>query len=427
VNFFAAWLTSRRLRAQALMLAICLWGVCAVDFATPGPFDRAGNIKFQDFLPIYTAARLISLGRAAEIYDDRLMAIEMQSIIGQPMRARLPYLYGPQVALLFVPFSKLQFSLLAEMWVTASLMIYFGCLVVLWRSGAPFLASFTRSGAYREQGAALFLFAAIAYPPLFHFFVRGQNSALAMACFTAAFLAFARHHDWLAGIALGFLIFKPQFLVAIPLVLLLSFAWKALAGLMIGVTAQIACAWIYFGSAAMRTYTQMLLDTPHWLGSAELDQAAIQMHSLRAFWLLLMPWPQAAFGLYVLSSLVVIVLAAATWKSSAPLALRFSALTLAAVLVNPHLFIYDLLVLAPTFLLLVDWMLANREQPNASSLIVFTYLAFLLPLFGPLSHWTHIQLSVPAFVALLWTLWRTSSTHDTTAGHKLASAESRVV
>jgi hypothetical protein len=34
------------------------------------------------------------------------------------------------------------------------------------------------------------------------------------------------------------------------------------------------------------------------------------------------------------------------------------------------------------------------------------YLAFLLPLFGLLAYWTHVQLSVIVFAALLWTLRR---------------------
>src|SRR5450432_854163 len=67
IHSFLRWLTPRRLRAQAIVLAICLWGVCAVDFATPGIFDRAGNIKFQDFLPLYISAKLISQHRAAEL------------------------------------------------------------------------------------------------------------------------------------------------------------------------------------------------------------------------------------------------------------------------------------------------------------------------------------------------------------------------
>jgi Glycosyltransferase family 87 len=414
VNAFADWLTPRRLRAQAWVLAVCLWGVCAVDFSTPGLFDRGGNIKFQDFLPIYSAARLISQGRAAEIYDQQLIAAEMQSVIGQALRARLPYLYGPQVGLFFVPLTKLSFPVAPAIWATASLAVYFGCVLLL-------------GSAFPSHHRTLLALAAIAYPPLFHLFVRGQNSAIVMACFAAAYLAFSKHHDWLAGIALGVLIFKPQFLIAIPLVLLFSLAWKALAGLILSAAAQIGIAWLYCGTSVMRNYVEMMLHAQNWLSSAELGQAAIQMHSLRAFWTLLIPWPQAAFALYAISSIAVIALATSAWKSHAPLTLRFSALTFTAVLVNPHLFIYDLLALAPALLLLANWVLENRDHPNANLIVVLSYLSFVLPLIGPLSRWTHIQFSVPVFVALLWTLWRTSQADDKTSGRKLASAESRVV
>jgi len=50
------------------------------------------------------------------------------------------------------------------------------------------------------------------------------------------------------------------------------------------------------------------------------------------------------------------------------------------------------------------------------------YLSFLLPLFGPLAHWTHLQLSVVVFVAIMWILHRIA-----TASHKLAFAETGVV
>ena len=73
------------------------------------------------------------------------------------------------------------------------------------------------------------------------------------------------------------------------------------------------------------------------------------------------------------------------WKSSAPLALRFFALTLAAVLVNPHLFIYDLLVLIPALLLVADWILTNVDDSSAAVLRLLVYLACILPLFGPLA------------------------------------------
>ena len=408
----AGWLTPRRLRAQATVLALCLWGICAVDFSTPGIFDRVGTIKFQDFIQFPIAARLIAQGRATELYNDQVLADGIRAIVGRDTPVRLQYLYGPQVALPFVPLVRLSFLTQAGIWVAVSLLMYFCSIYLLWN---------TCSGL--SPHPAPVWICALAYPPLFHFFVRGQVSAVVLLCFAAGCLAFLARRDWLAGIALGFLVFKPQFLVAIPLVLLLAQAWKVFAGLVFSAAAQLAFTVLYFGPAVMRPYIDMLLHSAGRPSTAELTFSPIQMHSLRTFWTLLIPWPRGVWLLYALSSIVVIAMTAAVWKSSAPRALRFSALVLAAVLVNPHIYIYDLLALAPALLLLADWALRHPQHPLAPVLSVLLYLTFTLPMLGPLSRWTHVQLSVPAFVALLWTLWRLS----TTPGHKLAPTESGVV
>jgi hypothetical protein len=407
----ACWLTPRRLRAQAIVLALCLWAVCAADFATPGPFDRAGNIKFQDFLPLYVSAHLIQQGRANEIYNQQIIADAIQTLISQTNNREpisvvhpnlvLPNLYGPQVGLFFVPLAHFSFPAAARVWVVASLLIFFACVYVVWKT-CPAL----------RPHPGMVAIITLAFPPLFNFFVRGQLSALVLACFTAAFLAFRADRPWLAGFALGFLIFKPQFLVAIPLVLLLSQAWKPLAGLLISSTAQLAFARIYFGPTVMQAYFDTLSHLSRVITASELTLAPIQMHSLRSFWTLLIPSPHIALALYILCSIVTVGIAATIWKSSAPLSLRFSALALAAVLVNPHLFVYDLLVLAPAILLLADWTLTHLQHPRSATLRLLTYLAFILPLFGPLSRWTHLQFSVPVFAALLCVLWRNSTTPD---------------
>jgi hypothetical protein len=172
----------------------------------------------------------------------------------------------------------------------------------------------------------------------------------------------------------------------------------------------------------MRAYLEMLLHPSRWIGAAELGLAPIQMHSLRSFWSLIIPSPEVALAFYALTSVAVVAMAASIWKSQSPLALRFSALILAAILVNPHLFVYDLLALIPVLLLATDWALAHENSASSPALKLLLYLAFVLPLFGPLSRWTHLQLSVPIFAAILWTLHRTE-----TRGHKLASNESPVV
>ena len=382
-----------------------------MDYSHTGIFDRAGNIKFQDFLQFPISARLIAHGHADQLYDDHVLAREIRATAGRDTRVYLQYFYGPQVALPFIPLASLPFLAQAVTFAALSIAIYFGCVYVVWK----------RCPALRAH-RALVAICAVAYPPLFHFFVRGQLSALVLVCFTAAYLAFLAQSDFLAGVALGLLAFKPQFLVAIPLVLLLAQAWKAFAGVVISAAAQFVLASSYFGSGVMQAYFTRLLHSAGHPGSTELVLSPIQMHSLRSFWEILIPWPPAVWLLYLLSSFAAIGITVPIWKSSCPLPLRFSALILAAVLLNPHLYIYDLLALAPVLLLVVEWSSTNPQHSSKPALDILLYLAFLLPLFGPLGRWTHLQLSVVVFAAILWNIFRIA-----TPSHKLALPESAVV
>jgi hypothetical protein len=126
------------------------------------------------------------------------------------------------------------------------------------------------------------------------------------------------------------------------------------------------------------------------------------MESLRGFWMLLLPWRSAAAVLYALSAIAVLVVALLCWRRGA-LELRYAALLLATVLVAPHLMIYDLVILAPAFLLLGEWVL---QHPSPSpALRVVLYLVYALPLLEPLTKLTHVQLSVLGFVALQALIW----------------------
>lgn len=380
---------------MAIILVVCLWGVCAVDYAKPGVFDRAGNIKFQDFLQFPISARLIANGHSDQLYDDGVLAREIRATVGRDTSVYLQYFYGPQVALPFIPLASLPFLTQAAIWVALSLLMYFVCIYLIWKR-CPMLRP------YR----VLVALCALAYPPLFHFFMRGQLSVVVLVCFTAAYLAFLSQREFLAGITLGFLAFKPQFLVAIPLILLLAQAWKTLAGVVISAATQLGVTELYFGRDVMQAYLAKLLHSASHPASTELTFSPIQMHSLESFWELLIPWRPGVWALYLLTSFAAIGIAAAIWKSSTHLPLRYSALILAAVLVNPHIYIYDLLALAPAFLLLIDWSLDNPHHPAKPALDVLLYLAFLLPLFGPIAYWTHLQVSVIVFAAMLWTLRR---------------------
>ncbi len=397
----ANWLTLRRIRAHAMILAVCLWSAAIADFSTFGLMDRAGNIKFQDFMVFYVAGKLVRQHRPGELFDSQAKARETAAILGRPAPIRLPDVYGPQVGLLFSPLSRTPFLVAASLWVGTSVLAYGLCCRWIWLACSSLHAS-----------RGLFLPLLLAFPPFFHFVVRGQLSSMVLLCFVLAFFAFRSGNSRLAGLALGSLIFKPQFLVGVVIVLLCSGAWKSLTGVIAGCIAQLGMAWAYFGTAVMRAYARMLVQLPHMTASLEPGVAPTQMHSLRSFWILIFPWPEVSVVLYVLSSVAVLLVAIRAWRSRGPLPLRFSAMVLAAVLANPHLFVYDLLVLAPVFLLIMDWSVQHRENPWSSGLRPLLYLAFLLPLFGPLTIWTHVQLSVIVFVGLLVVLASVLSEQD---------------
>ena len=383
----ANWLTARRLRAHGLILALCLWSVYVWNMAAPGLLDRAGNLKGTDFLHLYTLGSLALAHRGADLYN--MQAQSQLAAERVPAAAGIHYLplYPPQVSIFFTPFAHLSYPWALISWLALSALIYGACCYALWR-GCPNL---------REQQLIVVILA-LAFPAFWHLIAWGQTSALALACFTAAFFALRAQRQFLAGLALGCLIFKPQLALAAALVFIVTLNWKVVAGALLSGAAQLAAACLYYGFGPLRDWMRTLLDVPSVLPS--LEPRLYQTHSLRTFWTMLIPWPVVSFTLYLATALLVSIFTVACWRSRLSLSLRYSALLLATVLLSPHLTVYDLVILAPAFLLLSDWVISQPDNPTTRRFKLFLYLAFVLPLIGPLARWTHFQLSVPVMAIL---------------------------
>jgi len=383
-----SWLTQRRLRAHGLILALCLWSAYAVNMSTPGLRDRAGLIKGTDFLHFYTLGTLALTGRGDLLYN-----ISAQTeLVGKqiPEAAGTIYvpLYGPQVSLLFAPLAKLPYGSALAAWLLLNTLIYASCCYALWRI-CPNL----------RDHAAIVAILALAFPGFFHLIAWGQTSGLALACFTLAYLAFRKKYRWLAGAAIGCLIFKPQLGIAAAVVFIGAAEWKVVAGAITAAAVQLAAAWLHYGSSIMQNYARALRHLREVMPL--LEPRPYQMHSLRAFWSLLLPWHDVAFGAYLMTAAAVLALAVSSWRRQASLEIRFSVLSLATVLVSPHLTVYDLVVLAPVFLFVTDRILEPSSQP-LRWLPALLYACYPLFLLGPLAQFTHLQFSVIAMATLLW-------------------------
>ena len=389
----ASWITDRRLRAHGLILALCLWSVYLWNMCTPGLIDRAGNLKGTDFLHFYTLGSLALVHRGTDLYNMQAQAeLAAQRI---PAAAGIRYLplYPPQVSILFAPFAGLSYPLALALWLFLSALIYGLCCYSVW-CVCPNL---------RNHGFTV-LILALAFPGFWHLIAWGQTSALALAFFVLAFFALREQHEFLAGLAFGCLIFKPQLALAVAIVFLITLRWKIIAGALLSAAAELIVAWLYYGAAPLREWSHVLINIPSVLPL--LEPKPYQTNCLRTFWTMLVPWSEASFALYVVTALIVAGFSVACWRSRLPLSLKYSALLLSTVLLAPHLTVYDLVILAPAFLLLSGWLVTQIDA-NTSLLKILLYLGFVLPLLGPLARWTHFQLSVPVMAALLYGIWTT--------------------
>ena len=138
------------------------------------------------------------------------------------------------------------------------------------------------------------------------------------------------------------------------------------------------------------------------------------MHSLLAFFSLLAPSGHVALMGYAVTSAVVAAVVVWIWRGRAPLDVRYGTLIIASVLVSPHLYTYDLVVLVGAFFLLASWALRQNERRWLFWGLL--YAAFYLPALKGLAERTNIQWTVPVLMALLCHVaWSIARTPDETA------------
>jgi alpha-1,2-mannosyltransferase len=406
------WLTPRRLRAHATIVAVCLWSFYVWNLATPGLRDRSGNLKGTDFLHFYVLGSVAAQHRGADLYDMNAQATLAAERVPQAAGLRYFPLYPPQVSMLFAPLAHLSYGWALVLWWIGSAAMYAICVFAVWRSCSHL----------QGQGLTVLL-AAIGFPAFFHLIAWGQTSALALACFTAAFFLLSARREFLAGLIFGCLIFKPQLSVAATILFVSIGAWTVFAGGLLSAAAQLAAGVLYYGMAPLRQWLATMRSLRSVLPLFE--PRVYQTHCLRTFWSMLIPSGGMALALYAISAIVVMGLTVSVWRrTGTPLSLRYSSLLLATVLVAPHLTVYDLVILAPAFLLLSDWLLAEPSHRSAAMLGTLLYFAYMLPLIGPLTRWTHLQLSVVAMAASVYVVWRIS--RRVTAANEQESSAARV-
>jgi hypothetical protein len=320
-----------------------------------------------DFIIFWSTSKLTLQGQAASAFDPHLLlAVERSAVAG--VRAGLEWCYPPTYQLLIAPLALMPFGLAYGVFIAVTLAAFLLMIrSVSDYSWAPLLAC--------------------ALPETFTNGWQGQNGFL-----TAALLGYGLtqldRRPWLAGLALGLLVYKPQFGVLLPLLLIGTGRWKATAGAALSACSFIAVSTLAFGVGQWAAFFHTLPSVSAALASGDLPWAKIPTVFVALLWLHM---PKGlAYGVQLTVAAAVAIITLRAWRRPAPLELKAALAVLAAFLVLPYAFNYDLVLLAVPIAAVAEYGRRRALPTGAKS-------ALLLCAFAPavllgVAQATHLQL-----------------------------------
>lgn len=364
-------------RAHALILATAVWIVGAVRLLT-SPLVGSG-----DFCFFYTSGWLARTGNVERLYSSGAFHATQVALVPSSADVWFPTVYPPQAAFLMAPISALPYEWAMYLWGLVSLALT-----------AVILAGAYRAVRHQLPDITLAILAAAAFQPLSELIVSGQISVVVLAACYLGWLALERDRPMLAGAALGLLGIKPQFGLPFAVIVLATRNWRMLIGALLCVLGQVIAVWATMGAEALTGFANM---TPAILGNIDaLEVATQRSHSIRALTRLAPVW--LGLPLWVVTCGLVLWQVVRVWRSDAPLTVRFGLAILAAVLCNPHLIVYDAVLLMLPLLWFASWLESGAYQ----GLLYALFLVFLVPV----GAFTAVQPTVLLMLAIVWLVTR---------------------
>lgn len=374
-----------------------------------------------DFIIFYTAGQMVRGGDAHHLYDLAAQARVQQQIVSPYgfifEGGVLPYNYPPFFVIPFLPLSLLPLPLAFSVWTLINLILTYAATNSLLR-----YIRTTSATARIISTLAIFSFF-----PLFEGLLKGQSTFLAFYLATLAFIALKRGEDYKAGIALALSLIKPTLMVATLAILLYKRRWRALASFCLASGALLLISAGLVRMKGLLEYVDLLIAMGKWNSSIPGIYPA-SMHNWRGTaYRALMLWANfgshqadllaliasmAFFSIAAISlamSTVCFILVPRAWKapwnpSSIVFDLRYAVTVIVGLLVNPHLYAYDLTMwILAAFLILHYYR--NTKSVKALSLIflghVIPFLSFCL---GGVIVQAQLNVLFMAMVAIF--LWR---------------------
>lgn len=380
-----AWLsldrhiTVARVRLTAmLVLASTIIGLMTLVVSAHGTVDGLGRPLGTDFSNVWTAGWMADHGRAADAWDWPMQHEVQKSVHHHPKIPFYGWHYPP-------PFLIIA-TLLAQFPYVLALILWQGLTLAL------ALTLVQRILPNNPHATLVALGAPVVLVCLGH----GQNAFLTASLLGGGMLLLDRR-PWIAGILLGALVYKPQFAVLIPIIIMVRGNWRAFlsAGLTVSTLCLLTLA--IWGWPVWAAFIDSLKLTQHII----IENGATGWEKIQSPFAAVRQWGgsiPAAYAVQGIATAIAIAAAALiSWRGS--MEVRAGAVLAAALLSTPYVLDYDFVLLGMAIAFLVADMHKRGALPGEASWLAYAWIA---PLFGrAISEHTLIPANLIAAIAVL--------------------------
>lgn len=400
-----SFLTPKRLK-YPLIAGAALWLVWLISISLGnGIFDLANQVIGTDFIQFYAAGTTILTGDGAQLYDFEYQQQLQASITGQQVESLHAFITPPYLAWLYLPFSLLPYLPSFLLWSAFSLVILY--LSFIWLG--------------LERPARKYLYA-LSFFPVFASISFGQNSLLSLGLLSLAYFLWQADKKLAAGLVVSFLLYKPQLILGVGFLWLLSWRrdWKSLLGLFLGgaLLYLLSCNFLPQAHADFLLLSRNLFPSlmesegfPIW-----------HAHNLRAFVLLLFPGQTSlSYAIWGLVTIAAVVVFIRFWQENRDerLLIYAGAICL-TVLITPHAMIYDWVLLLIPAVLLWEYKPELRQLLVASFVLIWIVTIISGQLTNLQLGWFSraIQITVLVYIYLLIYVYKIYASAPPTPNHR---------
>lgn len=386
----ADFLSRRRIIVWSTALLIGFGVALALIAGTShGLNDYKGRPLGSDFSNIYAAGTWVREGKPTAPFDLARQYSREQAIFGLAT-LRFGWHYPPYFLAVAAPLAAMPYIPALLTWQLSTLLLYLLGLATLLRRTAPAIAD-----------DRLWILLAVAFPAAFVNLIHGHNGFLTTALISGG-LALIDEEPILAGVLFGLLAYKPQFFAVVPMVLIAGGRWRALFSTFATVLGLTAAVTAVFGPEVWSAF----FASTHFTRTVVLEQGSAGFNRIQSVFAWVRLWKGSIPLAYFIQGAVSIAaafLAVIAWRKPASFADRAAALCLAAMLITPYCFDYDMTALAPAIALLAAQGIDRGFRPWEKSAMV---LLWTVPIIArevaaatlvPLGVWT--MLGMAALIA----------------------------